>query len=60
MIIKRYIQEFENLGLGLFVHFGLYSLVGKGEWAKNNLNMSEQEYEQTLPQQFQPRPVWAR
>lgn len=60
MIIKRYIQEFENLGLGLFVHFGLYSLVGKGEWAKNNLNMSEQEYEQTLPQQFQPRPDWAR
>ena len=27
-----YIENFSKLGYGLFVHFGLYSLVGKGEW----------------------------
>ena len=27
-----YIENFGKLGYGLFVHFGLYSLVGKGEW----------------------------
>ena len=30
----KYIQNFEKLGVGLFVHFGLYSIVGKGEWYK--------------------------
>ena len=28
----EYIQRFEKLGLGIFVHFGLYSIIGKGEW----------------------------
>lgn len=27
-----YIERFNRLGFGLFVHFGLYSVVGKGEW----------------------------
>ncbi len=26
------IAKFESLAFGIFVHFGLYSLVGKGEW----------------------------
>ena len=26
------IEQFKKMGLGLFVHFGLYSQVGKGEW----------------------------
>ena len=30
MEVKTYIKEFEKLGFGLFVHFGLYSIVGKG------------------------------
>ena len=34
MIVKKYIQDFEKLGFGMFVHFGLYSVLGKGEWAK--------------------------
>lgn len=28
----EYIERFKELSLGLFVHFGLYSKVGKGEW----------------------------
>lgn len=26
------VEAFKNLGFGLFVHFGLYGIVGKGEW----------------------------
>ena len=32
---KQYILDFEQLGLGLFVHWGLYSQLGKGEWFYN-------------------------
>lgn len=32
MIKKKPIEQFEKMGLGLFVHYGLYSIVGKGEW----------------------------
>lgn len=59
MIIKEYVRHFEKLGFGLFVHFGLYSVLGKGEWAKQILNVSEEEYEQALPAKFNPRPDWA-
>ena len=31
-IAAPYIQAFEQLGFGMFVHFGLYSQLGKGEW----------------------------
>ena len=29
MIVKQYIKDFEKLGFGMFVHFGLYSELGK-------------------------------
>lgn len=29
---KQYILDFEQLGLGLFIHWGLYSQMGQGEW----------------------------
>lgn len=28
----KYIADFENMGLGMFVHWGLYSQLGVGEW----------------------------
>lgn len=59
MIIKPYIQDFERLGFGLFVHYGLYSVLGKGEWAKELLHLSEDEYERSLSAHFCPRPDWA-
>ena len=31
MIIEKRIKEFEKLGFGLFVHFGMYSEIGKGD-----------------------------
>lgn len=30
-----YIARFEKLGFGMFIHWGLYSLLEKGEWAMN-------------------------
>ena len=40
-----YISDFEQLGFGMFVHFGLYSQLKKGEWALNSLSLDEREYE---------------
>lgn len=31
-IAKQYIKDFEQLGFGMFVHWGLYSQLGQGEW----------------------------
>lgn len=58
MIVKQYIKEFEKLGFGMFVHFGLYSIPGKGEWAKQLCGISEEEYGR-LMEQFDPKPDWA-
>ena len=57
MIIKEYIKRFEKLGLGMFVHFGLYSVHGKGEWAHGR-NISVEEYEK-LFYKFNPEKDWA-
>ena len=59
MIIKQYIKDFENLGFGMFVHFGIYSVLGKGEWAKHILNIPDDEY-YTLMEQFDPKLDWAK
>lgn len=59
MIVKEYIRNFEKLGFGMFVHFGLYSVLGKGEWAKCCLGITDEEYEK-LPGRFDPKPEWAR
>ena len=31
-IAKKYIADFEKLGFGMFIHWGLYSQIGQGEW----------------------------
>ena len=43
---KQYILDFEQLGLGLFVHWGLYSQLGQGEWIWDvkRSEMSREEY----------------
>ena len=56
----QYIEEFEKLGFGLFVHFGLYSIVGKGEWYLHlNPNADKAEYEQ-LASKFRVNKNWAK
>ena len=38
------IAEFENFGFGMFIHWGLYSQLGKGEWIWNLAKMEKEEY----------------
>lgn len=59
MIVKQYIKEFENLGFGMFIHFGLYSVLESGEWVKKLRCISDQEYE-ALMGDFEPKQDWAQ
>ena len=59
MIIEKRIKDFEKLGYGMFVHFGLYSCLGLGEWAKKNRDIPWHKYiEET--KNFNPKEDWAR
>ena len=44
---------FEEARFGLFIHWGVYSILGDGEWVMNNQNISIKEYEK-LPGFFNP------
>lgn len=41
---KQYIIDFEKLGFGMFVHWGLYSQLERGEWVFFNEKMDMEEY----------------
>lgn len=36
--------KFENLAFGMFIHWGLYSQLGRGEWAQHILGYKPNEY----------------
>ena len=44
---------FEEARFGLFIHWGVYSVLGDGEWVMNDQNISIKEYEK-LPGFFNP------
>jgi alpha-L-fucosidase len=44
---------FEDAKLGLFIHWGVYSLLGKGEWVMDNDKLPLDEYAK-LPPRFNP------
>lgn len=46
-------QWFQDSKYGLFIHWGVYSVLGDGEWVMNNRKMTIAEYEK-LPPQFNP------
>jgi alpha-L-fucosidase len=46
-------EWFQDAKFGLFVHWGVYSVLGKGEWVMNNDKMTASDY-QTLPARFNP------
>lgn len=50
---------FEEARLGLFIHWGVYSVLGDGEWVMNNQNISKKNYEK-LPKLFNPTAFDAR
>jgi len=46
-------EWFQDAKFGLFIHWGVYSVVGDGEWVMNNMKMPIGEYEK-LTSQFNP------
>ena len=54
-----YIEKFKKNGFGLFCHYGLYSVYGKGEWALSTGKIGSAEYN-ALKDVFQARKEWAK
>ncbi len=46
-------EWFQGARFGMFIHWGVYSVLGKGEWVMNNDEMTVEAYEK-LPSQFNP------
>lgn len=46
-------QKFQDLKFGMFIHWGLYSELGDGEWVMNNRGITVKEYG-TLEKSFDP------
>ena len=47
------LKWFQDVRFGLFIHWGLYSLIGRGEWVMHNERIPVAEYEKLVPQ-FNP------
>lgn len=58
MIVRQYVKDFENMGLGMFVHFGVYSTLAQGEWVMHQHKIPKEEYKKLAPA-FCPEPDWA-
>src|SRR5262249_8236768 len=46
-------EWFQDARFGLFVHWGVYSVMGDGEWVMNNRRIPVEDYEK-LPALFNP------
>src|SRR5713101_484731 len=55
----RRMQWWHEARFGMFIHFGLYSVLGRHEWVMENEGIPVAEYEQ-LAKRFQPKPNAAR
>jgi alpha-L-fucosidase len=56
---ERRMQWWHEARFGMFIHFGLYSVLGRHEWAMEEEGIPVAEYQQ-LAQQFNPKPQAAR
>ena len=52
-------EWFRNARLGMFIHYGLYSQIGTGEWSQANQDYTVEEYE-ALAKTFAPKEGCAR
>ena len=46
-------QWFQDARFGMFIHWGVYSVLGDGEWVMNNRKITVADYEK-LPPHFNP------
>lgn len=37
-------EQFQDEKFGIFLHWGLYSMIGAGEWVMTNWNINHREY----------------
>ena len=44
MYEKPHIEEWKDLRFGMFIHWGLYALLGRGEWAMYSEAIDKDEY----------------
>ena len=56
---ERRMKWWHDAKFGMFIHWGLYSVVGRHEWVMEMEGIPAQEYEQ-LARQFNPKPNAAR
>ena len=60
---KRRMKWWHEAKFGMFIHWGLYSTLGRHEWVMENEGIPAQEYEK-LAANFKPKPdctrAWAR
>lgn len=56
---RKYVDEFEKKGFGLFVHFGLYSISGGGEWAYTLSDIDRDRYKAQI-KNFKVRKNWSK
>ncbi len=56
---KRRMAWWHDARFGMFVHWGLYSVVGRHEWVQNNEQIPREEYE-AIAMKFKPKPNCAR
>ena len=56
-------QWFREARFGMFIHWGLYSIPGKGEWIRSHQKLSIEDYEPYFrafdPKEYNPR-EWAK
>ena len=52
--MSHHMEWFREAKFGMFIHWGLYSLLGRGEWVMHNEGIPAAEYE-TLMRKFKPR-----
>ena len=56
---EKRLRWFRDARFGMFIHWGVYSLIGRHEWVMNTEHMSVAEYEKLAPK-WHPRPNAAR
>ena len=40
---QKRVEWFRNARFGMFIHWGLYSIPGRGEWVRSNEQMPEED-----------------
>ncbi|WPJ95619.1 alpha-L-fucosidase [Coraliomargarita algicola] len=58
MSISKKLSWWTEARYGMSLHFGLYSLAGRGEWVRAQEQMSVEDYQRYF-ERFEPAPDWA-